>query len=263
MSPSPSLTDALQGAVASPPTRRAAEPALLLGAGGWLGAALLAQLLHAGLFARVGAWVLKPERWRGSTHRGVVAVDEAGFADAAWQGACAFGVLERAGLGGARDAVFGRPQPEELLAQAARLHALGVRRLVLLQSHLPGILPEALRHGFADRIEQGLAALGFEQLLLIRSSREALGPPPGTPWLERLAALWWAQLRWMLPAGERPLRSVALARVAVAAAGLLREREGSVFVLPQEAASRAAQDPEGVEAGLRRHWPSSDQVRPG
>ena len=253
-----SLTEALQAAAAPPPSRAVVEePALLLGAGGWLGAAMLAQLLAAGLYSRVGAWVVQPANWRGSTHRGVIAVDEAGFADSAWQGACAFVVLERVGLGGSRDAVFGTPRAEDLLALATRLRGHGVRRLVVLQAHLPGSLPEALRHGFADGVEQGLAALGFEQLLLVRSSREALGPPPGTPWLERLAALWWAQLRWLLPSNERPLRSVALARVVVAAARLLREREGSVFVLPQELASRAAQDPDGIASGLRRHWPAS------
>lgn len=255
MSAPVSVNDALQAALGPPAPRPALEPALLIGAGGWLGSALLAQLLNAGQFARVGAWVVKPAQWRGSTHRGVVAVDDAGLLDPSWQGGCAFVVLERAGLGGERDTVFGSPRAEDLLALARRLHQSGMRRLVVLQSHLPGSLPEALRHGFADTLEQGLASLGFAQLLLVRSSREALGPAPGTPWLERLAALWWAQLRWLLPSNERPLRSVALARVVVAATRLLRERDGSVFVLPQEVASRAAHDPDGVEAGLRRHWP--------
>lgn len=255
MSAPVSVNDVLQAALGRPVPRPVQEPALLIGAGGWLGSALLAQLLNTGSFSRVGAWVVKPAQWRGSTHRGVVAVDEAGFADPAWQRACAFVVLERPGLGGERDTVFGSPRVEDLLSQAGRLHRAGVRRLVVLQSHLPGSLPEALRHGFADELEQGLASLGFDQLLLVRSSREALGPAPGTPWMERLAALWWAQLRWLLPSNERPLRSVALARVVVAASRLLRERDGSVFVLPQEVASRAAHHPDGIEAELCRHWP--------
>jgi len=249
-----SLSKALQGSLRGDMTARtAAEPALLIGAGGWLGAAMLAQLLGAG-HARVGAWV---ERSMGSTHRGVVGLrwDEILRGDDAWRGACAYIVLERAGLVGARDAVFGAPRPERLLDIAQGLRQAGVRRLVLVLPHLAGSLPEALRHGFADRNEQMLATLGFEQLLIVRSSREAEGSAPGSSWLQRFAALWWAQLKWMLPSEERPLRSVALARVVVAASRLLRERSGSVFVLPQQAASRALHDADGIDAALRRLWP--------
>ncbi len=243
---------ALQGALHAGPPPPPAEPALLLGAGGWLGSALLAQLLQSG-HGRVGTWV---ERAMGSTHRGVIGQDWAQISqpDGPWQGSCAYLVLERGGLTGQRDAVFGVPRPEDLLARAQALRAAGVRRLVLVLPHLPGSLPEALHHGFADQGEQALSGLGFEQLLLVRSSREALGSPPGRGWLERLMALWWAQLSWMLPANEKPLRSVMLARVVVAAARLLRKEPGSLFILTQRQASAAAHEPLGLEAGLRRHW---------
>lgn len=248
------VLDALQGATRPVPPPQRPEPALLLGAGGWLGAALLARLLGGG-FSRVGAWVELPAQWRGSSHRGVVGLSRAQLAEPSpdWAHACAFVVLERAGLTGARDAVFGQPRAEDLLELARGLRRLGASRLVVVLPHLPGSLPAALRHGFADGTEQALSELGFEQLLLVRSSRDA-EPAQGGSWMERVMRLWWAQLRWMLPLGERPLRSVALARVVVAAARVLREAEGeasrSVVVLPQELASRAAEAPEGVEAHL-------------
>lgn len=246
---------ALKGALRPAPAPTRPEPALLLGAGGWLGAAMLAQLL-ARPQSRVGAWVERPHQWRGSTHRHVHGLSrEALLAGAPeWQQACAYIVLEQGGPSARRDAVFGVPQAAQLLELAQQLRAAGVARLVVVQPHLPGSLPEALRHGFADGVEQGLAALGFAQMLLVRSSRDALALPASASWLERLAAAWWAQLRYMLPSAERPLRSVALARVVVVAAQLLREAPGSVFILTQELASRAAQQPQGIEAVLRQHW---------
>lgn len=249
------LNDALRGGLRAPRQRAAAESALLLGAGGWLGAALLSQLLAAP-YLRVGAWIDRTEHWRGSTHRRVEGLgSEALLAGSeAWQGASAFIVLERGGLSGPRDAVFAVPRPEQLLDLATRLRTTGVQRLVVVLPHLPGSLPEALRHGFADGSEQQLAALGFRQLLLVRSSCDAQSAPTSTGWLQRLADLWWAQLKWMLPSNERPLRSVALARVVVAAARLLPELPGSVFILPQEVASRAVHEPAGIVAVLRQHW---------
>ena len=222
-------------------------PALLLGAGGWLGAALLAQLLSSGGFSKVGAWATRALR---SSHHSVLGVDIESLGDA-WVGGTGFIVLERSGLTGARDAVFGAPQVEDLVRMAQQLHAAGLRRLVVVLPHLPGSLPDALRYGFVDGTEQALSMLGFEQLLLVRSSRDALALPEGTPWIERFAAAWWSQLRWMLPGEEKPLRSVALARVVVQAACLMKEFTRSVVVLPQALASQAAHAPEGAERHLR------------
>lgn len=242
------LENALQAALRPPQAlRHTAEPALLLGAGGWLGSALLEQL-SSGAFTPVGAWVRQPLR---SAQRGLLGLDDAALAalPPRWQGACAFVVLERDGLARARTAVFGEPTAEQLPALAARLLAGGVRRLVLVLPHAPGSLPAALQHGFADGLEQQLAGLGFAQLLIVRSSRHAERRASG--WMQRLADFWWAQLRWLLPDDERPLRAVALARVVVTAARLLRDQPGGVHLLPQPLASRAAQAPEGIEAHLR------------
>lgn len=237
---------ALQGANSRQSAARQ-QPALLLGAGGWLGAAMLAQLLVSGGFSPVGAWAT---RAMGSSHRAVKGVKlEALGQD--WAGGTAFIVLERQGLTGARDAVFGAPKVEDLVRLAQQLHSAGLSRLVVVLPHLPGSLPDALRYGFVDGTEQALSMLGFEQLLLVRSSRDALAMPEGTPWIERLAAGWWSQLRWMLPGEQKPLRSVALARVVVQAAGLMAESTRSVLILPQELASQAAQAREGIEQYLR------------
>lgn len=247
------LSEALRGALHPTAASPSPGPALVLGAGGWLGAAVLSQVL-AGGYRRVGAWVQRP---MASTHRGLVGVTQAELtapSDAqreAWAGATAFVVLERPGLVGARDAAFAAPAVAELPALAGQLRALGATRLFVVVPHAANTLPEALRHGFANADEQALAGLGFEQVVLVRSSRDAASLPPGTPWWDRVAAAWWAQLRWIIPDAERPLRSVALARVVVAAARLLRQAPPGVRVLPQGLASRAAQAPEGVDAVLR------------
>jgi len=71
-----------------------------------------------------------------------------------------------------------------------------------------------------------LVAVLSAQLLLVRSSSDALVLPEGTSSVERFAAAWWLQLRWMLPGEEKPLRGVAVVR-------------------------QAAHAPEGVERHLR------------
>jgi hypothetical protein len=220
-------------------------PALVLGAGGWLGAALLTRVLGAG-HCRVGAWVDGDAQWRGSTHRGLVAVPAVTWeapneaAQQTWAGATAYVVLERAGLNGTRDAVFPSPSAEGLPALGAALLRLGATRLVVVVPHGSNALPAALAHGFADLQEQALGALPLEQLLLVRASQTA-ADDAGAGWLHRLAALWWAQLRWMIPSNEQPLRSVALAEVVVNATALLNEVQArGVRVLPQGLASRAA-----------------------
>lgn len=247
-----SLSDALQGALRPAPRPVLPSPALVLGAGGWLGAALLTQVLAAG-HSRVGALAAQPLL---STHRGLLSLrpTELAAPDAAarstWAGATAYLVLERPGLTGARDAAFVAPQVAELPVLGQQLRDLGVQRLFVLVPHAPNSLPEALKQGFADADEQALAGLGFEQLVLVHNSRERV-EPPGRSWLERVMAVWWSQLRWMLPDAERPLRSVALARVVVRAERLLRGAAPGVRVLPQGLASRAAHAPEGIEAVLR------------
>ena len=243
---------ALQGALRPAATVRQRGPALVLGAGGWLGSALLTRVLGAG-HSRVGAWVDGDAHWRGSSHRGLVGVPAATWtapdeaAQRTWAGATAYVLLERAGLTGPRDAVFPCPSADDLPALGAALLRLGVTRLVVVVPHGSNALPAALAHGFADLQEQALGALPFERLLLVRASQTA-ADGHGGGWLQRLAALWWAQLRWMIPSNEQPLRSVALAQVVVNATALLHEVQArGVRVLPQALASRAAH----AQAGWR------------
>lgn len=244
------LHTALRGAQHSP-LREPSRPALVWGAGGWLGAALLTQVLSGG-HSRVGAVVRQP---MASTHRGLETVAEAQLAapdarlSARWARATAFVVLERAGLVGARDAAFARVEVAALAQIAQQLRALGAERLCVVVPHAAASLPAALHGGFADGFEQGLSQLGFRQLLLVRSSRERVAAEGS--WLERFAALWWAQLRWMLPDDERPLRSTALARVVCHAERALRGVGPGTWLLPQPLASRAAHAREGMDALLQ------------
>lgn len=117
-----------------------------------------------------------------------------------------------------REAAFVRPQPQQLAAMGHWLRTAGVQRLVLLLPVSTTLLPQALRQGLASLDEQALAALGFEQLVLVRPAAApgaAAGAAPGaTGWGHRLARGLLSQLHWMVPQREQPLRTAVVARFA-------------------------------------------------
>src|SRR5262249_10115949 len=132
----------------------------------------------------------------------------------------AFIVFERARHSNGRDDAFVQPQPAELLPIATALRAGGVRRLLVVVPHAPALLPKALEAGFASAPEAAASALGFEHLVLLRAPQAAGAGAPG-PLLQRFAAWWLGQLRWMVPQREQPLRAVTLAALVVQIARLL------------------------------------------
>lgn len=210
------------------------QQALVVGAGGTLGSALLAEALVAGRFQQVSAVVAGPLT---SAMRGLqtVALDKLPPAIDV-----AFVVFERARHSNGRDDAFFQPEPEALPAIAQALLAQGVKRLLVVVPHAPALLPQALRGGFASLAEGDVAALGFEHLVFLRAAQNLAADGSGSR-LQRFAAWWLSQLRLMVPQREQPVRAVTLAAVAVQVALALPQAAPGTRVLPPELLWQAAQ----------------------
>lgn len=185
---------------------------VVIGAGGALGSAVLAEALVAGRFRQVAALVAAP---LASTLRGLLPLTlpalHAGHGPAF---DAAVVVFDRERRSNGRDDAFAMPGPEQLLPLAQALHARGMRRLVVLMPHAPALLPQALAAGLASVDEVALAALGFEHLVILRAARPDGSAQP-LRGLDRVAQLWLQQLRWMVPTRQQALRPAALARCVV------------------------------------------------
>lgn len=208
------LQQALRGARHEAPVADVLAPrgsVLVVGAGGGLGSAVLAEALVAGRFSDVAALVAAP---LASTVRGLRPLTRAELLAGAEAGpgfGAAIVVFDRQRHSNGRDDAFAMPGPEELLPLAQALLARGTRRLVLLMPHAPALLPQALAVGLASLDEAALAGLGFEHLVILRAARAEAGVRPAR-WLERVAQLWLQQLRWMVPTRQQALRPASLAR---------------------------------------------------
>lgn len=252
------LTQALCGAVHT--TRVSLQPqesALILGGGGTLGSAVLAEALVAGRFQRVAAVTTGP---LASAMRGLqpLALDRL-IGGAALGCEIALLVFERGRHSNGRDAAFFQPEPGQLLALARALHTAGARRLLVVVPHAAALLPQALKGGFASRDEAAVAALGFEQLVLVRAAQvQGGGRPVGH--LQRLASWWLSQLHWMIPQREQPVRAVRLAAVVVQLARRLAAAPPGTRVLPPEVVWQAAQaSDEGAAGALLDDWLTSSR----
>ncbi|MBK1690246.1 Rossmann-fold NAD(P)-binding domain-containing protein [Rubrivivax gelatinosus] len=233
-----------------PPARCLAprERALVVGAGGVLGSALLAEALVAGRFAQVAALVAAP---LAATLEGFAALPEAALdAPAAPVADIAFVVLERDRHANGRDDAFVRPDPAQLPALAARLQAAGVRRLVVVVPHAPALLPAALAQGFASQTEHAVAALDFEHCVFLRAAQGAT-PEAGRSGVERLVGWWLSQLRWMIPAPQAAVRTVRLAQLVVAIGRLLPATAPGTRVLAPEQLADAAREPDENQAEIK------------
>jgi hypothetical protein len=221
-------------------TRRA----IVVGAGGALGAAVLERALAGGLFSQVAVLADEPIA---PALRGFVAVDRVVLEAGGVRADTAFVVFDRArGLRGREDA-FHRPDPIVLPALARLLHGCGVTRLLLVLPHAPALLPQALKAGLASLDEQAVVAIGFEQLVILRPSQEAeaalLRSAP-----QRLARWMLAQLRWMIPQRDQPVRAEKVAALAVEIARAVPRAAGRTHVVPPELVWQAAQPQQDVGA---------------
>jgi hypothetical protein len=241
------LMQALRGAQhRSPQPLQALHRLLVVGGGGTLGSAVLAEALVAGRFAQVLALVagaIKPAL------RGFVPLDAAALAAGQAGGAdAAVLVLERQRHSNGRDDAFLQPQVADLLPLAQQLRQAGVPRLIVVVPHAPALMPQALAHGLASLDEAAVAALGFEHLVMLRTAQDT-APAPARG-LERLAALWLAQLRWMVPQRQQSLRAVALARCVVQLARALPQAPGGTRVIAPETLWLWSQSGAGLELAV-------------
>jgi hypothetical protein len=221
---------------------------LVVGAGGALGAAVLERLLATAGGGRVGVLVQRPI---GAALRGLHALADDDAAMARFGAASAFVVFDRRRHAHGREQAFVRPDPGALPALAARLHAAGVRTLVVVVPHAPALLPMALQQGLASLDEAAVAALGFERLLFMRMAQAADDAAPlDAP--RRLARWMLSQLRWMIPQREQPVRVETVAAVAAALARRLPGAPPGTRVLPAALLWQAAQQRD-VD-GLIERW---------
>ncbi len=231
------LSQALRNAAPVSPQQTArAQVLLVLGAGGTLGAAVLARALGCGRFARVQALVARD---LASTLPGFEPLPTSSLGGAL-RADTAIIVFERTLGSNGRDDAFVQPQPSQLVPLAAQLREGGVRRLLVVVPHAPALLPQALRVGLASLDEGSVTAMGFEQLLFLRTAQSAAAAP-ARRWLQRLAAAWLAQLAWMVPQREQPVRALRLAELAAELAWRVAGAPAATRVLPQEVVWQAAQ----------------------
>jgi hypothetical protein len=232
---------------AAPTVRRnvsAAQSLLIAGAGGVLGAALLARALGSGRFGHVQALVSRP---LASTFPGFepLPLERLGALAHAHTAAIVF---ERERRHNGRDEAYVQPQPAQSVELAQRLLAAGVRRLLVVVPHAPALLPNALKGGLASLDEGRIAALGFEQLVFLRAAQQAAAgatasQQPG--WPARAAGWWLSQLSWMVPQQQLPVRAERVAALAVELAWRLRDAPAGTRVLPPEVLWLAAQADDG------------------
>jgi hypothetical protein len=247
------LSQALRGAASSGRQATArAEALLVVGGGGVLGSALLARALACGRFARVQALVAKD---MASALHGFEPVPQT----APMRADSAVIVFERARRSNGRDEVFVQPQPPQLAPLAARLRAGGVCRLMVLVPHAPALLPQALKQGLATLDEGRVAALGFEQLLFVRAAQAGSGRS-AVGWGQRLAAGWLAQMAWMVPQREQPVRALRLAELAVELLWRLPQAAAATRVLPPELLWQAAHSADG--GALLGAWLAGEPLPP-
>ncbi|HEU4458239.1 MAG TPA: hypothetical protein VFR90_03885 [Methylibium sp.] len=191
----------------APETALRPQRLLLAGAGGALGRAVLHEALASARFA--GIEVLTAGAMQPGL-RGLHPTPHDARAATPIAGEIALVVFDRGRDFYGRDEAWHLPEPAELPALARRLRAGGVHTLVVVCPTAPSLLPQALQQGLADLNEQAIAALGFDRLLFVRPTQDAPKPTLANH-AERLAAWMLSQLRYMIPARERPVRAQTVA----------------------------------------------------
>lgn len=216
-----------------------ARQVLVAGGAGALGAAVLEQLLAGGGFSRVAVLVTQPLN---AALRGLVTVGadtlEAPAADHGEDTAIV--VFDRERHANGRERAFLRPAPQDLPALAAALRRRGVCRLVVVMPHAPATLPEALKQGLANLDEHAVAALGFEQLVFVRSAQASAAGAAAHP-LQRVGDWVLSQLSVMIPQRDKPVRPRKVAQFVAALARALPQAPTGTRVVPPELVWDASQ----------------------
>jgi hypothetical protein len=253
--------DALRAAQ-SPPVRPlpvARLDALMVGAGGVLGSAVLEGLLARRRGGRIHVLATRALRSTADGLEPIVASSHAHFADPAPPVRSALIVFDRARHANGRDNAFLRPLPQELPALAQRLHAAGVRHLIVVLPLDPAGMPQALRAGLAGLDEHAVAALGFEHVVFVRPA-DAAATRTGQPLPQRLADTVLAQLRLMLPSSQQPVRTRQVAAFAAELAVLLPASAAGTRVAAPELVWQAAQS--GNIRAITEAWLAGRELPP-
>ncbi len=236
------VQDALRGGHARPPTAVPRPSALVIGGGGALGSVVLEKLLAGRGFGHVRVVVTAGFRaaMQGLETLTVAAHGVASMAAVPLASSLALVVFDRARRANGREDAFVRPQPEELPALARWLLAGGVRQLVVVLPHSMASLPQALKAGLASLDEHAVATLGFEHVVFVRSA-QAPNDQRADRWLQRLADGVVAQLRFMVPQAEQPVRVQKVAAFVAELALRLPTSAPGTRVAPPELVWMAAQ----------------------
>jgi hypothetical protein len=128
----------------------------------------------------------------------------------------------------ARERTIWTPHPSELPALAKWLHASGIRDLVVVLPHQPGMLPAALQQGLASLDEQVVTTLGFERVIFMRMAQTDIAAKTGNV-LERVANWMLGVGKYMLPANQAPLRVTQIAKLVEQ---VLQTAPAGNFVIP-------------------------------
>ena len=236
------VQDALRGGHARPHAAPPRPSALVVGGGGTLGSAVLERLLGGRHFAHVR--VLVSQGFRAAMHGLeplVLAPSGIDTPPAVRLAAdTALVIFDRTRRANGREDAFVKPQPEALPALARWLFAGGVRRLVVVLPHSMASLPQALKGGLASLDEHAVTALGFEHLVFVRPV-QASNEAPAASGLQRLADGVIAQLRFMVPQAEQPVRVQKVAAFVSELVARLPTSAPGTRVAPPELVWLAAQ----------------------
>jgi hypothetical protein len=128
----------------------------------------------------------------------------------------------------ARERTIWTPHPSELPALAKWLHASGIRHLVVVLPHQPGMLPAALQQGLASLDEQVVTTLGFERVIFMRMAQTDMAAKPAN-FAERVANWMLGIGKYMIPANQTPLRTAQIANLVEQ---VLQTAPAGNFVIP-------------------------------
>lgn len=235
-----SPTDALRGAAQHGARAPARRMAVLAGAAGTLGAAVLEQALARGGFDQVQVLVTGPVA-AGMPGFHALTLHELTTSPTTARDTGLI-IFDRARHANGREAAFLRPSPAELPAVAQAMHAAGVARLIVVLPHAPSQLPHALKQGLATLDEQAVAALDFEHVVFVRSAQAPAALTGRRSWPQRVAHAMLSQLHWMVPEQEQPVRALRVAHLVADIARQLPAATPGARVMSSDLVWHAARD---------------------
>lgn len=245
MSPS-TLEAGLAGALQTPAVARLPD-AILIGAAGSLGEALMNRLLASPDYARIHVGVDRPMP---STSERFAALPLG--SDAPWPAARDVFLCETPPEAPVRDDAPIRPlAPSGLLAAARSARAAGSSRLVLVAplGALLQLSSAARTLGQAEEVE--LLELGFETVLIVRPTRQDVGGVAGGVLHGLVRAAGRALLHIMLPAAVQPMRASTVAAAILIA--VARTPPGVTVISAREITAIVAETDPSAGA-RRRRW---------